>query len=700
MSNFNLNTNYKPSGDQPEAIAKLTQGLFDEAKHQTLLGITGSGKTFTMANVIQNTGKPTLILSHNKTLAAQLFSEFKEMFPDNHVEYFVSYYDYYQPEAYVPRRDLYIEKEVEINEAIEQYRSSATQTLLTQKDVIVVASVSCIYGIGNPDDYMSLSRNIKVGEKYDRSKLLIHLSDLQYERRESDFFNGTYRVRGDVIDINLPADDSAIRLEYFGDEIESIKIINPLTAEIIDTPREVTIFPAKQYVTPFESLKQVIPQIRDDLDREVKAFEKNGRIVEAQRLKQRVNYDLEMLQEVGYVSGIENYSRYIEKRPIGSPPSTLLDYFPDDWLLMIDESHITLPQVRGMYMGDLARKTNLVDFGFRMRAALDNRPLKFSEFTKKINQAIYVSATPADYELELSRPAGKDYIAKQIIRPTGLLDPNIDIRPSEPRYLENLQKDLIENKYDSMSFHPNNSKFQIRNSQLANQIDDLINEIRHTIENGERVLVTTLTKKMAENLSTYLQEINIKTAYIHSDIETIERVEILKRLRLGEFDVLVGINLLREGLDLPEVSLVAIMDADKEGFLRSVTSLIQTIGRAARHQDGRVIMYADKVTQSMKKAIDITLTRRAKQIDYNKENGITPRTIQKPIKSQLENVEKASDEINEDNLTKKAELYPSFNKKQKKEFVRELETQMNIYADMMEYEKAAGIRDIVRSLQQ
>lgn len=694
MANFNLNTTYKPSGDQPEAIAKLTEGILNKAKHQTLLGITGSGKTFTMANVIQNTGKPTLILSHNKTLAAQLFSEFKEMFPNNHVEYFVSYYDYYQPEAYVPRRDLYIEKEVEINQAIEQYRSSATQTLLTQKDVIVVASVSCIYGIGNPEDYMSLSRTIKVGERYDRSKLLIHLADLQYERRESDFYNGTYRVRGDIVDINLPADDTAIRLEYFGDEIENIKIINPLTAEVIDSPSEVTIFPAKQYVTPFESLKEVIPVIRQDLAKEVASFEKQGKMLEAHRLNQRVNYDLEMLQEVGYVSGIENYSRYIEKRPIGSAPSTLLDYFPDDWLLIIDESHITIPQIRGMYMGDLARKTNLVDYGFRMRAALDNRPLKFAEFSKKINQAVYVSATPSEYELELS----KNFVVEQIIRPTGLLDPQIDIRPSEARYLENLQKDLVENKYKSMTFHPENSKFQIRNSQLANQIDDLINEIKLNLENGQRVLVTTLTKKMAENLSSYLQEIHIKTAYIHSDIETIERVEILKKLRMGEFDVLVGINLLREGLDLPEVSLVAIIDADKEGFLRSETSLIQTIGRAARHQDGRVIMYADRITQSMKKAIDTTLTRRQRQIEYNKQNGITPQSIIKPIKSQLEGLEKHEEDTHEQNLFKKAELISSFTKNEKKQFIRELETQMNIYADMMEYEKAAEIRDLLKSL--
>ncbi len=709
LTDFILKSKFNPAGDQPQAIEALTNGIKNGAKHQTLLGITGSGKTFTIANVIQNIQKPTLILSHNKTLAAQLFSEFKEMFPENHVEYFVSYYDYYQPEAYVPRRDLYIEKEVDINDAIEQYRSSATQALLSHKDVIVVASVSCIYGIGNPEDYMSLSRKLKIGESYERSKLLVHLADLQYERRELDFFNGTYRVRGDVIDINLPADDTAVRIEYFGDTVESIKVINPLTAEIVSTPKEITIFPAKQYVTAYEALKEVIPKIRDDLNIEVKEFKDKGKMIEAERLRQRAEYDLEMLEETGYVSGIENYSRYIERRPIGSPPSTLLDYFPDDWLLVVDESHITIPQVGGMYMGDLARKTNLVDYGFRMRAALDNRPLKFLEFTKKCNQVIYTSATPQEYELNLSQmtpsisplPRGRNSggIVEQIIRPTGLLDPDIDIRPSEPQYLSQLQKDLKKCKYETMSRYPQKLLDNKNQIETVTQIDDLINEIHRTIDRGQRILVTTLTKHMAENLSNYLKELKIKTSYLHSDIDTIERVDILRNLRLGTFDVLVGINLLREGIDLPEVSLVAIIDADKEGFLRSETSLIQTIGRAARHNEGRVIMYADHVTGSMKRAIDITLARRTKQIEYNRKHGITPVTIQKEIKNQLEHLQKTEEKtIKETNLFKKSELFSSMNKKEKKEFLRELELQMYIYADMTEYEKAAEMRDLIEEI--
>jgi excinuclease ABC subunit B len=722
MSQFKLESKFKPGGDQPNAIDFLTKGINAGVKHQTLLGITGSGKTYTMANVIQNTGKPTLILSHNKTLAAQLFSEFQEFFPHNHVEYFVSYYDYYQPEAYVPRRDLFIEKEVEINQDIERYRSSTTQSLLTQKDVIVVATVSCIYGLGNPDDYMSLSRTVKVGMQYERNKLLRHLADLQFERRNTDFYPGTYRVRGDVVDIYLPSEDKGLRLEYFGEEIEVIKMFNPLTGEVYARPPEVIIFPAKQYVTAYDALKEAIPKIRTDLEIEVKAFQDRKLIIEAERLRQRVNYDLEMLQETGYVSGIENYSRYIENRPVGSPPSTLIDYLPDDWLLMVDESHITLPQVRGMYNGDKARKENLVGHGFRMKAAMDNRPLKFEEFQQRLDQIVYVSATPSDYEIELSRQTSftekraltnvtaelsndinqreEGNIVQQIIRPTGLLDPNIDIRPSEPRYLEQLQEYLVQNKYESMEYHPSNFD-QAKSKEVLPQIDDLIIEVRNNIKNGHRVLITTLTKRMAENLSKYLSELHIKNAYLHSEIDTIERVEILRDLRLGKYDVIVGINLLREGLDLPEVSMIIIIDADKEGFLRSKTSLIQTIGRAARHHEGRVIMYADKVTDSMKAAIDVTFERRIIQAKYNEEHGITPITIIKEIKSQLERKEKAEEEMstNDQNLLQRVESFPAMDKKRKKEFLSELKLQMDIYADMMEFEKAAEMRDLVRSLE-
>lgn len=697
MSQFKLQSKFPPAGDQPKAIDFLTDGLVNEVKEQTLLGITGSGKTYTMANVIQNTQKPTLILSHNKTLAAQLFSEFKEFFPENNVTYFVSYYDYYQPEAYVPRRDLYIEKEVDINKDIERYRSATTQKLLTSKDVIVVASVSCIYGLGNPEDYMNLSRTIKVGDIYDQTKLYIHLADMQYERLHSDFYEGTYRVRGDVIDIFTIGTESAIRLEFFGNEIEEIKIINPLTGEVLDKPKEVIIFPAKQYVTPYESLKTVIPKIRDDLDKEVAYFKKQNRLIEAERLRQRVNYDLEMLQETGYVSGIENYSRYIENRPIGSPPSTLLDYFTGDWLLMVDESHITLPQVRGMYNGDQARKQNLVDFGFRMRAALDNRPLKFEEFVKKLNQVVYVSATPSEYEMKNSNknlPKFRDTnIVEQIIRPTGLLDPNVDIRPSESQYLDGLKKHIKKHNYTEMTYFNDGKK------EAFNQIDDLMNEIDNQLKKGERTIVLTLTKRMAEDLSKFLIEKGIKTAYLHSEIDTIERVEILNSLRKGIYDVVVGINLLREGIDLPEVSLVALIDADKEGFLRSEVSLIQIMGRASRHVNGKVIMYADKITDSMKKAIDTILARRKVQIKYNKKHGIEPQTIIKEIKSQLERTE--TDEKNtfkQDDLFKKAESYPAMSKKGQKEYVAQLKLQMDIYADMMEYEKAAEVRDLLAEL--
>ncbi len=703
MSHFNLKSKFSPAGDQPEAIEKLTQNIFDGVKEQTLLGITGSGKTFAMAHVIQNTGKPTLIMSHNKTLAAQLYSEFKEFFPHNNVEYFVSYYDYYQPEAYVPQRDLYIEKEAQINEAIERYRSAATQALLTSKDVIVIATVSCIYGLGNPEDYLALSRIIKKGEHYDRAKLFIHLSDLQYERRDNDFYTGSYRVRGDTIDINTAAETTAVRLEYFGDEIEAIKIINPLTGEIIETPNEIKIFPAKAYVTPYESLQKALPKIREDLKQEIQEMKDKNRPLEAARLDQRVNYDLEMLQETGYVSGIENYSRYIENRPIGSPPSTLIDYMPDDWLLFVDESHITIPQARGMYNGDKERKKNLVEHGFRLKAALDNRPLKFEEFYSKLNQIIFVSATPSEFELTKSKAIGttktSKYIAELIIRPTGLLDPSIDLRPSEPKYLAQLQNEIQRNGYTEMSYHPNNSE----NNSPVNQVDDLLKEIKGNIKQNGRTLITTLTKRMAENLSQYLDEQGIKNQYLHSEIDTIERVEILRKLRLGTVDVVVGINLLREGLDLPEVSLIAILDADKEGFLRSEVSLIQTIGRAARNQNGRVIMYADKITRSMKVAIDTTLNRRKRQIEYNKKHSITPQSIIKAIRSQLESNEEESEtndfqSKDEQSLIKRAELYPIMPKQEKKSYLEDLRVQMEICADMLEFEKAAKLRDLIQEL--
>ncbi len=706
MGIFKLKSKYKPTGDQPGAIEYLTDGIELGEKNQTLLGITGSGKTFTVANVIQNTGKPTLVLSHNKTLAAQLFSEFKEFFPENNVEYFVSYYDYYQPEAYVPRKDLYIEKEVEINDVIEKYRSSATQALLTKKDVIVVSTVSCIYGLGNPEDYMILSRRVNAGESYERGKLLRHLTDLQYTRTETNFDAGTFRVRGDVVDINTPdVMEYAIRLEYFGDEIESIKTFDPVSGRIGETLPTFIFFPAKAYVTPYENLKKAIPKIREDLEKEVKSFNEIGKELEGARLRQRVNYDLEMLEETGYTSGIENYSRYIENRAIGSAPSTLLDYFPDDWLLVVDESHITMPQVRGMYNGDRVRKENLVGFGFRMRAALDNRPLKFTEFNKKLNQTIFISATPADYELDLSgqgalSPArrnqeGKTNVVEQIIRPTGLLDPDIDIRPSETRYVEDLRKYLVDNNYSSMTYYNKSS------TGVLNQIDDVLQEINDRVQKKERVLITTLTKRMAEDLSKFMQDAGVAAEYLHSDIDTMERVDILKNLRLGVFDVLIGINLLREGLDLPEVSLVVIFDADKEGFLRSQTSLIQTIGRAARHPDGKVIMYADRITGSMNRAINETFRRRKIQQEYNKKHGIVPQRLQKEIKDQLEMFRgKESDTSSgvPKDLLKKSEIYPSMNKKEKKEYLQELEIQMDIYADMLEFEKAAEVRDLLEEL--
>lgn len=650
MTRFKLKTNYQPTGDQPTAIAQLIGGLEKGEREQTLLGVTGSGKTFTMANIIANRQAPTLVLAHNKTLAAQLYSEFKSFFPENEVHYFVSYFDYYQPEAYIASRDVYIEKDSKINEEIDKLRHAATAALLSRRDVIIVASVSCIYGIGSPEDYGQMSVMVKKGEKRSLDKFIRHLTDIQYQRNDIDFSRGTFRQRGDIVDVFPAGGDNAYRLEFFGDEVENISEINPLTGEIVRKPNEVHIFPSSHYVTPKEKLSHALTGIKKEFEQRVQYFEKAGKFLEAQRLTQRTKYDIEMLEETGFVKGIENYSRYLTDREPGAQPATLIDYFPDDWLLLVDESHMSLPQVRGMYNGDRARKETLVEHGFRMPSALDNRPLRFDEFDKHINQAIYVSATPGEYELEHSPPP-----AQQVIRPTGLLDPVIDVRPSE------------------------------------GQVDDLIAEIRERTANHQRVLVTTLTKRMAEDLSTHLIELGIKTSYIHSDIDTLERGDILKSLRLGEFDVLVGINLLREGLDLPEVSLVAIIDADKEGFLRSASALIQTIGRAARHLDGKVIMYADHETDSMKKAIGETNRRREIQEAYNTEHGITPESIAKEISEGLRAIIPEKDKGPTLNLKKiPVDEYPHL--------LKELTGQMELASANLEFEKAAELRDSIAEI--
>jgi excinuclease ABC subunit B len=585
---FKLTSVYEPTGDQPQAIRELTKGVEEGEPHQTLLGVTGSGKTFTMANVIARTNKPTLVLSHNKTLAAQLYGEFKQFFPENAVEYFISYYDYYQPEAFIPSSNLYIEKDLSINEEIEKLRLSATSSLLTgRRDVIVVASVSCIYGIGNPEEFGKNVIKLKVGELVSRNKLLFALVDILYNRTELDFKRGTFRVKGDTVDIFLAYADYAVRVYLYGEEIESIQRIDPVSGKKISDEKVVTIFPANLFVTGKDTLHQAIREIQDDMVAQVAMFEGELRHLEAKRLKERTEFDIEMMRELGYCSGVENYSRYFDRRSPGQRPFCLIDYFPDDFLLVVDESHVTVPQIRAMWGGDRSRKVNLVDFGFRLPSALDNRPLTFNEFETLLNQVIYVSATPSEYELRKS----EGVVVEQIIRPTGLLDPEIDVRPSK------------------------------------NQIDDLLEEIDERVKKSERVLVTTITKRMAEELTKYMDRVGIKCRYIHSEVATLDRVEILRELRLGIFDVLVGVNLLREGLDLPEVSLVAILDADKEGFLRNQRSLVQTIGRAARNENGRVIMYADSITESMQLAIDETNRRRQIQIDYNKANGIVPRTI-------------------------------------------------------------------------
>ena len=653
MNTFRLTAEYQPTGDQPTAIAELVSRLEQGEQEQTLLGVTGSGKTFTMANIIANRGVPTLVLAHNKTLAAQLFSEFKAFFPDNEVHYFVSYFDYYQPEAYVASSDTYIEKDSAINEEIDRLRHAATAALLTRRDVIIVASVSCIYGIGSVEDYNAMALRVKKGERRVRDKLIRQLTDIQYHRNDIDFSRGAFRVRGDVVDVFPAGGEDAVRIEFFGDEIENITHVNPLTGEVISRPSEVTIFPSSHYVTPEEKLKYAIGKIRTELDERLEYFQRTNKLLEAQRLSQRTKFDLEMLEETGFVKGIENYSRYLTNREPGEQPATLMDYFPDDFLMFIDESHMTLPQVRGMYNGDRARKEVLVEHGFRLPSALDNRPLRFDEFVKHINQVIYVSATPGDYERERSpKPT------EQIIRPTGLVDPEIEIRPIE------------------------------------GQIDDLIAEIRERIVKRQRVLVTTLTKRMAEDLSTYLQDLDIKTAYIHSDVDTLERSDILRDLRAGVYDVLVGINLLREGLDLPEVSLVAIMDADKEGFLRSDRALIQTIGRAARHLEGRVLMYADRVTDSMRRAIDETNRRRAVQTAYNTEHGITPTSIAKALDEGLRSVIPQKDDKKPLLDLKKIpkDEYPSL--------IRELSAQMELHSANLEFEKAAELRDIIKSIKE
>lgn len=652
MSKFVLKADFAPTGDQPSAIENLTDGLSRGAKEQVLLGVTGSGKTFTMANVIQNLQRPTLVLSHNKTLAAQLYSEFKKFFPDNAVHYFVSYFDYYQPEAYIPRTDTYIEKDSQLNEEIDRLRHAATDALLTRRDVLIVASVSCIYGIGTPSDYNELSINVRTAERRVRDKFLRQLTDIQYQRNDVDFHRGTFRVRGDVVDVYPAGEEIAYRIEFFGDEIDRITKIDPLTGEILGKPISIRIFPSSHYVAPQERVKAAISKIEQELDDRLAQFKREGKLLEAQRLGQRTRFDLEMLEQTGFVKGIENYSRYLTNREPGEQPATLLDYFPDDYLLFVDESHMTIPQVRGMYNGDRARKEVLVEHGFRLPSALDNRPLTFTEFERHINQAVYVSATPAEYELSHSPEP-----AQQVIRPTGLLDPPIEVRPIE------------------------------------GQIDDLIAEIRATTDKHQRVLVTTLTKRMAEELTDYLKDINLKVAYLHSDIDTLERTDILRDLRLGTYDVLVGINLLREGLDLPEVSLVAILDADKEGFLRSAQALIQTVGRAARHVEGHVVMYADHVTDSMRKTMEETERRREIQEVYNKAHDITPKGISKAVEKGLR------PDLPEE--AKKAKLdLKQIPKDEYAGLIRDLTSQMDLAAANLEFEKAAELRDIIADIKE
>jgi excinuclease ABC subunit B len=651
VKNFQLKSNFQPTGDQPAAIAGLCQGIANGQKQQVLLGVTGSGKTFTMANIIQNIQRPTLVLSHNKTLAAQLYNEFRNFFPSNAVHYFVSYFDYYQPEAYIPRTDTYIEKDSAINEEIDRLRHGATDALLSRRDVIIIASVSCIYGIGSVEDYGNLAITVNRGERRQRDKFLRHLTDIQYQRNDIDFHRSTFRAHGDVVDVFPASEELAYRIEFFGDEVERIIKINPLTGEILDALESYTIFPGSHYVTPRQKLESALEKIELELDQRLKQFKKEHKLLEAQRLAQRTRFDIEMLQETGFVKGIENYSRYLTNREAGDQPATLLDYFPEDFMMFIDESHMTIPQVRGMYNGDRARKEVLVDYGFRLPSALDNRPLTFTEFERHVNQVVYVSATPAEYELSHSpKPV------QQIIRPTGVLDPNIIVRP------------------------------------VNGQIDDLIAEIRQTVAKHQRVLVTTLTKRMSEDLAEYLAEVKIKVAYLHSDIETLDRTDILRDLRLGVYDVLVGINLLREGIDLPEVSLVVILDADKEGFLRSQQALTQTVGRAARHASGRVIMYADKMTNSMKRTIDETNRRRQIQQEYNLEHGITATGIVRSVEGRMRL------DLPEDAKTAKLNL-KAIPKDEYRSLIKDLTGQMELAAANLEFEKAAELRDIIKDVE-
>ncbi|WP_227394252.1 excinuclease ABC subunit UvrB [Jeotgalibacillus aurantiacus] len=655
VQSFDLQSSYKPAGDQPVAIKKLVEGVEKKTRHQTLLGATGTGKTFTISNVIQEVKKPTLVIAHNKTLAGQLYSEFKEFFPNNAVEYFVSYYDYYQPEAYVPQTDTFIEKDASINDEIDKLRHSATSALFERDDVIIISSVSCIYGLGSPEEYKELVVSLRVGMEIERNQLLRRLVDIQYERNDIAFTRGTFRVRGDVVEI-FPAknDEHCIRVEFFGDEIDRIRMVDALTGEILGDRDHVAIFPASHFVTREEKMRIAIENIEKELEEQLKVLREEDKLLEAQRLEQRTRYDLEMMREMGFCSGIENYSRHLTLREAGATPYTLLDYFPDDFLLVIDESHVTLPQIRGMFNGDQARKKVLVDHGFRLPSAMDNRPLRFEEFEKHVSRAIYVSATPGPYELEHTNE-----MVEQIIRPTGLLDPTIEVRPSE------------------------------------GQIDDLLGEIQERIAKNERTLVTTLTKKMSEDLTDYLKEIGIKVQYLHSEIKTLERIEIIRDLRVGKYDVLIGINLLREGLDIPEVSLITILDADKEGFLRSDRSLIQTIGRAARNSNGHVIMYADKITDSMQRALDETARRREKQIAYNEEHGITPVTINKAIRDVIRATH-AAEEAEE--YVSPAEKMKKLSKPERAKVIESMEIEMKEAARALDFEKAAELRDLILEL--
>ena len=650
---FKISSDFKPTGDQPEAIKSIVTAINNDEKFSTLLGVTGSGKTFTMANIIQEVKKPTLILAHNKTLAAQLYSEFKEFFPDNAVEYFVSYYDYYQPEAYVAHSDTYIEKDASINDEIDKLRHSATASILERRDVIIISSVSCIYGLGDPEDYKELMVSLRPGMQKDRDEIIKRLIEIQYERNDINFVRGTFRVRGDILEI-FPAsnDEKAIRIEFFGDEIDRITEIDYVTGKIAGVRNHVVIFPASHYVTTPERIEQAIIRIEKELEERVKYFKENDKLLEAQRIEQRTKYDIEMLKEIGFCQGIENYSRHVTGRKEGEKPYTLMDFFPDDYLMIVDESHVTIPQVRGMYGGDRSRKTSLIDNGFRLPSAYDNRPLNFEEFEENINQILFVTATPGPYEIEHSTT-----VAEQIIRPTGLLDPIIEVRPIE------------------------------------NQIDNLVGEINTIIEKGERVLITTLTKKMSEDLTNYLKEIGIKVKYLHSDIDTLERTEIIRDLRLGKFDVLVGINLLREGLDIPEVSLVAILDADKEGFLRSETSLIQTVGRAARNSEGKVIMYADKITRSMQATIEETKRRREIQSLYNKEHGIVPKTIQKRVRDSIEATKVADEEV-------VYGIKDTNDIEEIKNNIATLQAEMMDAAQNLQFERAAELRDKIKQLEE